>query len=245
MFFGDAMQQVSNYIYCDDFIASLKLESRLMPNPYYDYPILLIENFLPIELCMAICHDAMADNDAQQAMLKSMVQGVVDADVDEQIRKTVIHKLPDPFLEEYMAAFAAHQKQIEDFFALALTTATTVQVLEYTPGAFYIKHADDSSELVNTEGETVGFVQVAPQRKISSVLFASSHKSRECIGECFEGGELVFNYLYDKQGQPFTLHPKAGDMVIFPSNPIYSHEVLPVKEGYRLTLVQWHNAIVD
>lgn len=216
-----------------------------MPNPYHDYPILIIENFLPIELCMAICHETMKDKDAEQAMLKSMVQGVVDVDVDTQIRKTIVHKLSDAFFEEYMAAFVAHQKKIEDFFAIALTTATTVQVLEYTQGAFYIKHADDSSELVNAEGETVGFVQVAPQRKMSSVLFASSHEINECIGECFSGGELVFNYLFDKEGHPLTLRPKAGDMVIFPSNPIYSHEVLPVKEGYRLSLVQWHNAIVD
>jgi SM-20-related protein len=38
------------------------------------------------------------------------------------------------------------------------------------------------------------------------------------------------------------LRPEAGDMVVFFSNPYFSHEVLPVKEGYRLSLVQWHNA---
>jgi SM-20-related protein len=61
--------------------------------------------------------------------------------------------------------------------------------------------------------------------------------------EGFSGGELLFNYLYDKEGSLVKIKPQAGDMVVFPSNPYFSHEVLPVKEGYRLTLVQWHDAI--
>jgi SM-20-related protein len=33
-------------------------------------------------------------------------------------------------------------------------------------------------------------------------------------------------------------------LVVFASNPIYTHEVKEVKEGYRLTLVQWHDALL-
>ncbi|MGC9350564.1 MAG: 2OG-Fe(II) oxygenase [Sulfurovum sp.] len=54
---------------------------------------------------------------------------------------------------------------------------------------------------------------------------------------------MLFNYLYDEKGETVKIKAEAGDMVIFPSNPYFSHEVLPVKEGYRLTLVQWHDAI--
>jgi SM-20-related protein len=167
----------------------------------------------------------------------------VDPDVDEKIRKTKIHKIPEFMLEEYRSSFLRCQRSIEEYFSIALTTATEVQALEYTAGAFYIKHADDSNELVNDNGETVGFIQVAPLRKVTTVLFATSYAEDRGDATHFSGGELVFNYLFDSAGRQITLQPKAGDLVVFPSNPIYSHEVLPVKEGYRLTLVQWHNGI--
>ena len=170
------MLQISNKIFCDDFIAGLKLESRLMPTPYYDYPYLIIKGFLPSSLCREIAEQIRHDSEAEHAQVKStLLHSVVDPSVDESIRKTMIHSMPAAFAAAYELSFKAHQRQIEDYFHIALTTATTVQVLEYTKGSFYIKHADDSSELVDADGQTVGFVQVAPQRKLTTVLFATSH----------------------------------------------------------------------
>jgi SM-20-related protein len=74
-------------------------------------------------------------------------------------------------------------------------------------------------------------------------LFATSHAHKCDDRFTFNGGELVFNFLKDKKGNTITLKPKAGDMLVFASNPYFSHEVKEVKRGYRLTLVQWHNAI--
>lgn len=240
------MQQISNNVFCEDFILDLKLSSRLMPNPYHDYPYLLIENFLPESLCENIVDYAIKSSDVQEAKVKTRIlNSVVNPSVDESIRKTVIHTLPETLLVEYEKSFKKHQGKIEDFFSIALTTATKVQVLEYTKDAFYIKHADDSNELVNEEGETIGFLQVAPQRKISTILFTSSYDESAADKMHFSGGELIFNYLFDAQGELIRIRPKAGDILAFPSNPIYSHEVLPVKEGYRLSLVQWHNAIIS
>ena len=179
-------------------------------------------------------------------MLKTTIaNGVVDPSVDKSIRKTDIYALDDHHVALYQEAFIKHQPTLERFFNVALTTATAIQVLEYKKGFFYKRHADDSSELFNENGELAGFMPVAPQRKITTVLFATSHCDQsETSTECFKGGELVFNYLYDETGEQVTLRPKAGQMVIFPSNPVFSHEVLPVTDGHRLTLVQWHNAIV-
>jgi len=238
------LQQISNFIYCDDFIADLRLETRLAANPYYDYPYLIIEGFLSGEACAEIAAYTHEKSEGERARVKKSFLGVVVPELEEDIRKTAIHQLPEVLLEGYTLSFTYHQKRIEDYFSVALTTATEVQALEYTPGGFYIKHADDSNDLVNSEGETVGFVQVAPERKITTVLFATSHASQSGDGVRFAGGELVFNYLYDAQGAPVRIRPKAGDMVVFPSNPLYSHEVLPVTEGYRLTLVQWHDAVI-
>ena len=127
---------------------------------------------------------------------------------------------------------------------MGITTSTPLQILVYKAGDFYIKHSDDSSEIVDSNGKTVGFKCVAPERKLTTVLFGTSHQTESSNDKhSFDGGELLFNYLYDEKGQPVTLYPKAGDMVVFFSNPFFSHEVKPVKSGYRLTLVQWHNAL--
>ncbi len=216
-----------------------------MPNPYYDYPYLIIKNFLPESICKEIADYAYNTSEVEQAKVKTrLLNSIVDPSVDESIRKTVIHKLPDIFLNAYEMSFKAHQAEIEDYFALALSVSTKTQVLEYTKGSFYIKHADDSNELVNENGETVGFIQVAPQRKLTTVLFATPHTKHTNGGHDFNGGELLFNYLFDVNGEQVKFYPEEGDMIVFPSNPIYSHEVLPVNDGYRLTIVQWHNAII-
>ena len=240
------MHQISNHIYCDDFIAELRLETRLLANPYYDYPYLIIKDFFSKAICREISEYAYNTSEGEKAKVKTRVLGsVVDPSVDENIRKTIIHKLPELHQGLYEESFKMHQPEIERFFSVALTTSTTLQALEYTKGSFYIKHSDDSNELVDETGNTVGFIQVAPQRKITTVLFTASHKSHNSEDYSFDGGELLFNYLFDAEGKQVKLYPEAGDMVVFPSNPIFSHEVLPVKDGYRLTLVQWHNAIIN
>ena len=183
------MKQISNTVFCDDFILELNLSTRLMPNQYYDHPYLLIEGFLPEFSCNIIASHAFTNSDAQRAKVKTTIlNSIVDPSVDESIRKTVIHKLPKRLLKDYTESFKKYQRQIEDYFNIALTTATKVQVLEYTKGAFYIKHADDSNELIDEDGETVGFVQVAAQRKISTVLFTTSYAHEQSDDMSFKGG---------------------------------------------------------
>lgn len=240
------MQQISDHVFCDDFIASLKLDTRLMPNPYYAYPYLIIKGMLAPTICDEIVEYAYHASEAEIAKVKSTIHNtIVDPSVDEEIRKSLLHTLPQHLLDVYGSSFLRHQAEIESFFRVALTTSTPVQAIEYTKGSFYIRHADDSNELVNAEGETVGFLQIAPQRKLSSVLFTTSHASHQREGRDFTGGGLMFDYLFDSEGKAIEFLPEAGDMIVFPSNPIFSHEVLPVESGYRLTLVQWHNAIID
>lgn len=238
------MRQISNVVYCDDFIADLRYETRLSPNPYVDYPYLVIEDFLSPQACAEIAMYTHEISEGEKAKVRKNLMGAVVPELEENIRKTSIHKLPDVMLEGYHLSFDFHRKRIEEYFSVALTTATEVQALEYTSGGFYIRHADDSNELVNSDGETVGYLQVAPERKLSTVLFATAHASHADEGLQFDGGELVFNYLYDARGETITLRPKAGSMVVFASNPLFSHEVQPVVSGYRLTLAQWHDALI-
>jgi SM-20-related protein len=238
------MKQISNFIYCDDFLDTINIETKLLPNPYKDYPFIIFKSFLSKDESDDITRTIQDDNNAQYAKVKSLIyDGVEKPTLDTDIRKTKIYKLSDRHLELYNSRFLSYQKEIEDFFYLSLTLATLPQVLEYTRDCFYIKHSDDSSELIDKSGNTVGFTPVAPQRKITTVLFTTSHSDSLANENQFSGGELIFNYLYDKEGKVVEFKPEAGDMIVFPSNPYFSHEVLPVIDGYRLSIAQWHNAI--
>ena len=245
LFFELYMIQISNHIYCDARLEQLEITNRLLPNPYRETPYMIIKNFFTPELCRQLASLVKKDEDAETAKVKQeSISGIIEADVVTKYRKTNIYTLDDFYSEYYEKQFLKHKPMIEEYFGAVMTLSTEIQVLEYKEGYFYVKHADDSSELVDEDGQTVAFKCVAPERKLTTVLFGTSHRdSSNDQDEGFCGGELLFNYLYDQYGEIVKIKPQAGDMVVFPSNPYFSHEVLPVEKGYRLTLVQWHDAI--
>lgn len=211
-----------------------------MANQYYDFPYLYIENFFTAGQCRDIVENTEQDCNALNAEIKTTIlDSIVVPAIDDSIRKTVSCVLSEYSEDAYNKTFLSHQSIIESFFKIALITTSKVQTLKYTEGSFYVKHADDSNEVVNNDKETIGFLKVAPHRKLTSVLFITTNGEKND----FEGGELVFNYLYDSFGNNIVIRPKAGDMIIFPSNPIFSHEVKLVRSGTRITLVRWYNTI--
>ncbi|AXH13762.1 hypothetical protein CRU99_08895 [Malaciobacter mytili] len=230
------MYQISNNIYCQKDILDLEIPTKLLTNPYYDYPYLIIENFFSQKILKELCEMLKSNSDVEDAKIRKINDlNILDKKLDKSIRKTKIHKLPKRYLNIYEKKFIFHQKKIEEFFKLALTTSTKVQVLQYTEGCFYKAHSDDSNMIVKDD-KLVGFLPVALQRKITTVLF---------LDDEYEGGELVFNYLYDKDGNVVQLKGRSGDMIVFLSNPVYTHEVKEVISGNRFTLVQWHDAIIN
>jgi SM-20-related protein len=240
------MKQLSTYVYCDELFDTIDIPHAIFASPYKDYPYLIIKNFFSKEDCRVLTGLVQEDSQSKQKaqVRKKDHTGIIESDIIEEYRKTNIGKLDSYYEKVYAEQFSKYKPEIEAYFSVAMTLSTKVQVLEYREGFFYVKHADDSSELVNKAKETVGFKVVAAQRKLSSVLFVTSHvSSAKADAQSFSGGELLFNYLYDSEGKMMKIEPEAGDMIVFPSHPYFSHEVLPVKEGYRLTLVQWHDTV--
>ncbi|QKF68172.1 2OG-Fe(II) oxygenase family protein [Arcobacter venerupis] len=236
------MTQISNNIYCADFLITFDIETKLLPNPYYDYPYLIIDNFLSIHDCDEINKQIKEDDDYQKAQIKT-TDILISAQTNEEIRKTNIYSLSEKYLDVYTNRFLEHQALIEDYFKIALTTSTEVQVLEYLKDSFYTMHSDDSSMLYKDE-QLIGFLPVAKQRKISTVLFTTSY-DENISDNTFTGGELLFNFLCDKDANEVKVKPKAGTMLVFLSNPFFTHEVLKVNQGRRISLVQWHNALIN
>lgn len=84
-----------------------------------------------------------------------------------------------------------------------------MQILKYSPGEFYNAHYD--------------FAPNAP-RVISALLYLNNVE---------EGGETEFIYFDEK------IKPKAGRLVIFPSNYAYTHAARLPKNGNKYVAVFW------
>lgn len=239
------MLQISNHVFCDSMFATLEIENKILPNQYKDYPYLIIKDFLSRNLLKEIVDFVQESQNEIKAKVKTHSQfGIIENELQEEYRKTNIYFLNEIYEKMYEQQFLYHKQEIENFFNVAITNASKLQLLEYTKGCFYVKHSDDSSELIDENSNTVGFVNVAPQRKLSSVLFCSDYQQNSNDPYSFEGGELKFSYLFNAKNENICIRPNVGDLIVFPSNPIFSHEVLEVISGYRLTAVQWHDAII-
>ena len=89
-----------------------------------------------------------------------------------------------------------------------------INLLKYEKGNFYIKHVDASSSL---------------NRTISIIIN---------LNEDYEGGDVLFfnpmtQMVYSKADL------KTGDMILFPSNFLYPHQVNEVTKGFRYSVVTW------
>lgn len=233
--------QISNKVFCEPSLLTMDIKTKRLPNPYYDVPYLYIEDFFSISLCHKIIARIQKESDFKKARLRSSSLALKEM-LDQTIRKTNIYTLNEFESHAYIEQFKNFQSRIEEYFTLSLTTASKTQLLEYQKGSFYKAHSDDSNMIIDKHQNIIGFDCVAANRKLTSVLFLNGKEEDKTNG--FQGGELKFNYLYTQDKQPITLQPKAGAMLLFLSNPYFTHEVLPVTEGLRYTLVQWHDALI-
>lgn len=93
------------------------------------------------------------------------------------------------------------------------------QLLRYSKGGFYYYHADNSY-LVAKENAW----RKAVDRDISMLIYLTGD---------FEGGDLHFNRF------DYSLKPRAGLLVWFPSDMRYQHAARPVASGMRYAIVSW------
>ena len=90
---------------------------------------------------------------------------------------------------------------------------TNIQILKYVKQGHYKFHIDDCSTI----------------HRIFSCIFL--------VNDDYEGGELIFKYPGTDK---FTkIEKKKNRLIIWPSNFMYPHSVLPVKNGERYSVVAW------
>lgn len=101
------------------------------------------------------------------------------------------------------------QEYVSKFRFCNIKKDTGYQLLKYNEGNFYIQHTDSFLE----------------QPRTVSCSFV--------LNDDFEGGEFAF---FDRE---LKYKLEKGDALMFPSNFMYPHEVMPVTKGTRYSIVTW------
>ena len=88
-----------------------------------------------------------------------------------------------------------------------------IQVLKYVNNGFYKFHVDYHKKY---------------PRAFSCIFL---------VNEDYEGGELAFKFPNSKE--LYKIEKKKNSLIIWPSNFLYPHSVLPVTKGERYSIVSW------
>lgn len=208
------------------------------PSPYQSMPFWLKHEALDLATCALLLSLVKQQDSKEEVGVLVQDQGVVQSENNQGIRKADVYDVPSLLEEKFVSLIADYKIEMERFFNIVLHSPGPLQVLGYEPGSFYARYSDNCSEIIDEEGNIVLFQPVASHRMLTVILFLTT------LGTHYDGGELRFDYLSDVRHHPLAIHPKAGMMVAFPSHPAYSHTVFPVTSGFRVSVVQWFNAMV-
>jgi predicted 2-oxoglutarate/Fe(II)-dependent dioxygenase YbiX len=124
---------------------------------------------------------------------------------------------PDLTEHEQQLQRVLHQaasRYVRRIGSLKLGSDLGFELLRYGPGQRYTEHVDSMP----------GSASVYGQRLLSAVLY---------LNDDYQGGELHF----PRQG--LTYNPRAGSLLLFPSNFCYPHESLPIRLGTKYAVVTW------
>lgn len=105
------------------------------------------------------------------------------------------------------------KEYVERFKFLTDLEISDVNLLKYPKKHFYKAHVDDS---------------ITTPRTLSIIIN---------LNQKYVGGELFFCDQDENLTKTYEL--KTGDMVVFPSNFLYPHGILPIVQGVRYSIITW------
>jgi predicted 2-oxoglutarate/Fe(II)-dependent dioxygenase YbiX len=179
-----------------------------------DY-IVVLENAMTHSLCDAILEEFNNEDEWQKTV-------VGNGEVNGKIRnaETVVISYPHVIeknlkvrkkLDNYIFASAGLviKKYNEKFPLCRIEEDSGYELLRYKEGQFYTKHTDSFK---------------ARPRAVSCSF---------ALNDDYEGGEWGF---FDCE---MVVKTPKGSAVLFPSNFMYPHEIMPVTKGTRYSIVTW------
>ena len=176
---------------------------------------LLIEQFLPPPEREQLLRELRRSQEAAALVYGTSAGGRVD----ERIRKARLLEVSHELRDAVTARLRDAQQSLADHFGIALASFEEPKFLRYLTGDFFVAHQDGNTGLIRDD---------SMHRRVSVILF---------LNDSYQGGELLFHGKYPdfaRHAVPAT----PGALVAFPSET--THEVTPVTDGERYTVVSWY-----
>jgi len=178
-----------------------------------DY-IFVVPNVVPLELCDAILVEYTNSNDWVNAVVKNGENlNVRNCQTIGISFSNIIEKNKETRQkldqELFTCAAKAIQEYNKQFLHCNIEQDSGYDLLKYEVGGFYNTHTDSFKD--------------CPRAVSCSFM----------LNDDYEGGEFAFF------GRELVYKLKKGSAVMFPSNFMYPHEVMPVTNGTRYSIVTW------
>jgi predicted 2-oxoglutarate/Fe(II)-dependent dioxygenase YbiX len=180
----------------------------------HDY-ILVIKNALTNPLCDAILEEYKNSDEWVDTVVGT---GIVEKNIRNC--QTIVTSYPHIIeknkkvrskIDKYIFASAAKciQEYNLKFSYCNIQEDSGYELLKYLEGCFYTEHTDSFK---------------ARPRAVSCSFI---------LNDDFEGGEFAF---FNRE---LKYKLEKGDAIMFPSNFMYPHEVMPVTKGTRYSIITW------
>lgn len=189
------------------------------------FEVLVLPNFFDEQKSAEIVAELRAAPGAQATVYGASVSGSVDERVRRAVRQTPSAKTVEYVRKRLLEC----QAQVEDHFNVSLSEIEEPQFLHYRVGDFFVAHQDGNTGMMRMDSEA---------RRVSVVIFLNERSDVSKDGS-YGGGSLVFHDW--RHGRGSGELPQAyvpGTFVAFRSET--THEVTPVTDGERFTIVGWY-----
>jgi predicted 2-oxoglutarate/Fe(II)-dependent dioxygenase YbiX len=178
-----------------------------------DQYINVVHNAIPLELC----DDILKEYENEEWQTATVGKGRIKT--DQRNCKVIGISMPAMIKKNLQARskldydiFQNVSKLMSVYsnaFEVFLEYDTGYELLKYEEGGYFCKHVDESPN---------------NNRTVSCSLM---------LNDDYEGGTFAF---FDGE---LKYDLKKGDALIFPSNYLYPHEVMPITKGTRYSIVTW------
>jgi SM-20-related protein len=189
--------------------------------------LLILDDFVPYERRKIILAELSAASASQAKVYGSSVAGTVDP----RVRSVLTVKTSSSTVEWVVANLLRIRPTLETYFSVELGELEEPQFLRYRVGDHFVAHQDGNTGLIYDETR---------HRRVSIVVFLNE-RSDKSTEETYDGGSLVLHGAYPDFALRDEVPCLAGGLAAFRSET--THEVLPITQGERFTIVSWFRAV--
>ena len=191
-----------------------------MSDPAAQFNLFLLRDFLDADACANLKAELILSPTTQAPVYIEGTEGTIH----ETIRKTTSLHPSAETISEVHDRLRKQKPALETHFCLSLIDCEPPQFLRYEKGDFFVRHQDGNTKQLDFDHLRV--------RRISIVVFLNDF-AVEPQANCYSGGLLNF---IDEQGT-YGLTGETGMLVAFSADTL--HEVSPVSDGERFTIISW------